>query len=78
MLLILLVGWTIALPIVVVAGLYVASRVLGARARRFGAIDVTGFASELTYPHNPRGRASRVADAPRQANHSDRPVNAGY
>ena len=42
MILMIAIGWVVVVPMLVVGGLYVASRILGARARTAGgAIDVT-------------------------------------
>ncbi len=48
MLVMILVGWVVVLPLLVVVGLSLASRILGSRARaRGGAIDVTGLFGDL-------------------------------
>lgn len=47
MLLMLLVGWVVVVPALVVGGLLIASSVLGRRARRAGAVEATGLAREL-------------------------------
>ena len=47
MLLMVLIGWIVAVPAITVAGLYCAAMLLGARARRHAGADVTGLAQEL-------------------------------
>ena len=64
MLLMLVVAWVVVLPAVVVAGLFVASSVLGRRARRSGALEATGLAREYA------GLAARM---PERGDDADKP-----
>jgi hypothetical protein len=74
MVLMLIVGWAVVLPAVVIGGLLLASSILGRRARRAGIIDVTGFAREIVQlsAATPGGRPASSGRAKR------RPVGAAY
>jgi hypothetical protein len=54
MIVMLIVGWTVVLPAIVVVGLLLASSILGRRARRRGVIDLDAFAREINRLSTPR------------------------
>jgi hypothetical protein len=76
MVLILIVGWAIVLPAVVVGGLLLASSILGGRARRTGAIDATGFAREIARLSDPAAEERVATSETRLPIPEARPANA--
>ena len=77
MLLMFIIGWVVVLPALVVAGLLIASSVLGRRARRSGALEATGLARQyagLAAKMPDRGDDADTPSAPRRRRH----VGAAY
>jgi hypothetical protein len=73
------IGWAVALPVTVVLGLFCASKVLGRRARVAAATgaeatDMTVFARQ--FPTMRESASLAAVDATSQA--ASRPVGAGY
>ena len=75
MLLMMIIGWTVVLPTLVIGGLLLASTILGRRTRRHGAVDVTALAREIVElpPYCPRRLSTygTVRSRIRRSSHSD-------
>ena len=72
------IAWTIALPLLVTVGLYSASTVLGRRARRSAALAVDGFEMDFSDAEvSPSFGVAARADAP-EARDARELTTAGY